>query len=423
MADATTKKLIGLLQPEHAADVRGAAALILGEVASKDNDTAKALLASLDDADPSVRAQAIETIGKLKIDAALKPLLSRVERGGEEAELAAHAVAHLGARGTKALQELMHKVAPGLRRRIVSALGAGGTASAETAAVSALLDKDPGVVEAATRSLMGQIPSLTTSHKQTLADHLTDLLKQDDGTLSPVSETAVVRFLAALNDPRAEKLLWERTGPNQTPEMRAVALQALGKWITTPTKEQCKHLLACAADADFRVVAPALMILRGASLSERSLKDYLPLFRAPDTAVRLFAVEKFGDKDRPEIAAALLDQIDHPDRNLHDQALTRLGQMKHGRTALVEALLTAPDPDHAWNLARAQAPLVKEYPSATREKVFSRASDYLEAGDRRSDAFLFLLRAADTKKLHRRLQVKALTLRKKKAHDKALAYL
>src|SRR5262249_17996589 len=195
MADATTKRLLTLLAPEHASEVRSAAAVVLGEVASKDKETANALLASLDDPDPDVRTQAINSIGKLKIDAALSQLLARVEKGGEEAELAARATARLGARGTKALQELMHKVAPGLRRRIVSALGAGGTASAETAAVTALLDKDPGVVEAATRSLIGQIPSLSSSHRHTLADHLLELLDADDESLSPITETAIVRFL------------------------------------------------------------------------------------------------------------------------------------------------------------------------------------------------------------------------------------
>src|SRR5207302_9559147 len=59
MADATTKRLLTLLAPEHAAEVRSAAAVVLGEVASKDTETAKALLASLDDPDPAVRSQAI----------------------------------------------------------------------------------------------------------------------------------------------------------------------------------------------------------------------------------------------------------------------------------------------------------------------------------------------------------------------------
>ena len=59
----------------------------------------------------------MKSIGKLRIDKALPRLLERVSAGGEEAETAAHAVAQLGARGIRALQELMPQTAPGLRRR------------------------------------------------------------------------------------------------------------------------------------------------------------------------------------------------------------------------------------------------------------------------------------------------------------------
>src|SRR5437867_947053 len=159
MPDATTKKLLELLGPDQPSEVRCAATLVLGETADKDGAVAQVLCERLDDADPAVRLQAISAIGKLHVDKALPQLLDKVEKGGQESEQAAQAAAKMGKRATKALQDLMAKVAPGLRRRIASALGASGTSSAETAAVDALLDTDPGVVEAATRSLIAQIPS------------------------------------------------------------------------------------------------------------------------------------------------------------------------------------------------------------------------------------------------------------------------
>src|SRR5262245_42857559 len=129
MADTTTKKLLGLLQSDQGAHVRAAAALVLAEIGQRDQDAAAQLCARLDDADGMVRQQAIRSIGKLKIEQALPKLLERVQAGGEESEAAAHAVAGLGARGTRALQGLMDKVAPGLRRRIAGALAAAGTSS------------------------------------------------------------------------------------------------------------------------------------------------------------------------------------------------------------------------------------------------------------------------------------------------------
>src|SRR3954470_7170231 len=128
MADATAKKLLTLLGPDRPAEVRAAAALVLGEAGAADAATADALCSSLDDPEPAVRARALEAVGKLRVEAALPRLLARVEGGGPEWELPAHAAARLGARGTKALRGLMGTVAPGLRRRIAGALGAAGSA-------------------------------------------------------------------------------------------------------------------------------------------------------------------------------------------------------------------------------------------------------------------------------------------------------
>src|SRR6516225_7417136 len=204
MAESSIKKLLDLLRPDQPVHVRTAAALVLGELGDKDGAIGAALCEHLNDPDPAVRLQVITAVGKLRIDQALPRLLQSVQAGGDEAERAAQAVAHLGVKGTRALQDLMDKVAPGLRRRIASALAAGGTASAETAAVDALLDTDPGVVDAATRSLAGGIPALTEAHRHALADHLLELLGNKKTRLAPPSETAVVRLLAALNDTRAE---------------------------------------------------------------------------------------------------------------------------------------------------------------------------------------------------------------------------
>jgi hypothetical protein len=118
-----------------------------------------------------------------------------------------------------------------------------------------------------------------------------------------------------------------------------------------------------------------------------------------------------------------LRQLRHPDRGLRNDALARLGKLNAGRTALAEALLAAESPDAAWTLARTQEPFVGGYDAALRGRLFDRASEYLEAGDRRADALLHLLRVADAPGLRDRLEERALALRKKKQYDRALVYL
>jgi HEAT repeat protein len=419
----TTKKVLRLLHPDQPLEVRCAAVLVLSEIGGKDAELARVFCEALKASEARLRMHVIQAVGKLRIEAALPHLLERIQEGGEEAEQAAQAAAKLGAKGTRALQELMPKVAPGLRRYIASALAAAGTASAETAAVAVLLDRDPGVVEAAGRSLLAQVPALTPAHRKALADQLLALISNKKEPLSASTEVVVLRVLAALDDPHTEAVLWERIVPPYPLEVRTAALQALGKWATSPTKEQLKRLFACAADSDFRLAAPALVLLKDLPVSERTVPEWLTLLQASDVAVRKLALDKIGDRDTAEVAKALLQQIQHPDRSLRDSALARLTQLKQGRKALTTALLEADSPDRAWMLARAQAPFVRTYPAEWREQVFAQVCDYLESNDRRADAFLFLLREADATELRQRLEDRALYWRKKKAYETALLYL
>jgi hypothetical protein len=226
-----------------------------------------------------------------------------------------------------------------------------------------------------------------------------------------------------MDDPRAEAVLWSCILPSHPPETRAAALQALGKWHASASKDQLKRLFACAADRDFRIAAPALLILRDLPASERTVPEWLALLQAPDVGVRRLALDKVGDRDSAEVADALLAQLDHPDRGLREQALARLARLEQGRKALTKALLAAAAPDRAWTLARAQAGFVKDYPSSWRQTLLAQAGKHLEAGDRRAEPLLFLLREADPADLRDRLEERALALRKKKDYAKALVYL
>jgi hypothetical protein len=419
----TTDSILRLLQVDHSAEVRRAAVLVLGEVAGRDGGVGEALGSCLADGDPGVRQQAIRAVGKLRVESALPALLDRVRGGGEEAELAAQAAARLGARGTRALQELMPKVAPGLRRYIAAALAGGGTASSSAAAVGVLLDTDPKVVEAAVASLIGQIPSLSSAQRRAWADQLLAVAEDHATPHPPATAAAVVRLLAALEDPRAAKVLWDHVRPARPPEVRAAALAALGKWVAAPGKDHLQLLFQAAADHEFRVAAPALLLLKRLPADAKSQPHWLNLLRAPDVAVRRLALEKVGDRDNADVAGALLEQLSHPDALLREAALARLSRSKRGREALTEAFLGAETPDRAWALARAQAPFAKDYPAGWRDEVFEHAAGYVEKGDRRADALLYLLREVDAADLHDRLEERAAALRKKKAYPAALLFL
>lgn len=412
-----------MLHSSHEPETRAAAAHVLGLLGVREAEMATALTAALDDPESAVRLQAERAIGLLRIESALPKLLQRISDGGPEADVAAQAAAHLGAKGIQALQRLMGQVAPGLRRRIASALAAGGTATAGTAAVDALLDSDPGVVDAAVRSLLSEVGSLSAAQKRGVADRVLELLHPRKAPSIPAaSESALLRLLAALGDSRAEPIFWARISDAHDPALRATALQALGTLSIQPTKDKFQQLIACATDRDFRVAAPALMLLKHVPVAERNLHQWLALLDAPDVAARRFALEKLEGRDSPALATALLRQFQHPDRTLREEALRRLTEMASGRELLVHALLDAPTPEDAWLLARAQAPFASQYGKPLRSKLLAQACTAIEAGDRRADPWLFLLREIDARELRDQLEARAEALRKKKAYAAALLY-
>src|SRR5262245_47775168 len=256
------RKILSLLDPDQDAEIRRAAVTVLGELGQRTATVQDVVLAALADTDEDVRLRAIAAAGKLRIEKALPLLTERIKIGGPEAVQAAEVTARLGAGGRRALHELMPQVAPGLRRYIASALAGGGVAGAgDTKELQILLDKDPAVVEAAVRSLAVAIPTLDTRRQQAVADELLRLARDRKVVLSPGAEAGVIRLAGLLNDPRVAQLLWDRILPPHPPETRASALASLGKWVQAPNKEQRQRLFHCAAESDFRIGAPALMIL------------------------------------------------------------------------------------------------------------------------------------------------------------------
>lgn len=433
MAQVLLSRLLELLDAKTP-EIRRAAVVVLTALKpARDPALAKSLVARLDDDDPEVRSLTTNAVGELRVEDAVPRLIAIVEKGGSEADGAIQALGRLGARGTKALDQVMAHAAPGLRRRIASSLALAGTESAVGASVHTLLDGDPGVVEASARSLAAEIPLLSPAQKKALAQKLMEALAPatakpkakkaaDVAGLNPVSEAAILRVLTALHAPEAEAIYWSRLDPSYSPALRSAALQALAP-LPAPTQEaRLRLLLTCAADREFQVVAPALMLLRKIPATRKQARQWLELLQAPDVAAHLLAVEKLREVDTPEVAAALVGQLDHADKGLREAALAALASQKSGRDALHEALLKATTADSAWTLARAQAEQSRSWTPAQCDAVFQQACKWHEADDRRADALWFALRQADADAERTRLEERALALRKKKQYEASLGY-
>jgi HEAT repeat protein len=423
MADSTLKQLTQLVRAADSPELRRAAILVAGAVGSAgERNLVQALLDSLEADDPDTRVAAVNALGQLHADEALQRLVQLVLKGGPELEPAVRAASLLGKRGARAVGQALADAHPFLRSRIAAALPKADTEGAVLVTAQALLDKDPHVVQAAARSLVAEVPALGPPQRRALAGFLVDALKAKRGTPSAESEAAVVRVLGALHEPKAEDLFWARLAPPTPTPVRVAALHALGHEALPSTDAKLQRLLACAMDSDFQVVAPALLLLQNVPLGRKDLKPWLALLEAPDVGTRRFAVVKLKDADSPDLARALLGQLGHPDRALHDEALAALRASPAGRKALLDRLLAAPTPESAWDLARSVAPSAGELADVDRKRLFAQACKYTDSDDRRADALWFLLRQADPGWARDQVEQRALALRKKKDYPGALTY-
>ena len=409
-------KIIRLLSPENSPEVRRAAITILGELGGRDAAMNAAVLEALADEDNEVRSRAIRTSGQLKVERAIPQLGELIKSGGADAELASEAIAHMGAKGFAALRELIPRVAPGLRRTIAAALA---RTAADFAELDVLADKDPAVVEAAVTALAATVPAMDAKRLKTLAGALLKLAGGKKSKPSPATEAGVIRLAGLLDDERLAPLMWDRILPPHGPEVRSLALQAVGRWADGLGKDQRNKLFRCAADPNFRVAAPALMILDKLPVNPKAAADWEPLLRAPDIAVRRVAMTKLGDRINKDIVDALLAQVRHPDRSYRQEVMERLGKSERGRAGLVKMLREAETPDSAWDLTRTLAPLAQANPDPWAKELFPTAIDYLESGDRRADALLFVLRESDYAGLRDRLEKRAAAHVKKHNYETA----
>jgi hypothetical protein len=412
------EKIIRLLSDEQPSDVRCAAVTILGELGGRDGAVTTAVTAAISDEDDDVRLRAIQAAGRLRIEKSLPRLAERIKEGGAEAEAAAEAMAGMGAKGTKALRDMLPRLVPGLRRYIAASLARAGVAGSGEE-LDILADKDASTIDAAVSALTAAIPKLDEKKRSRLAEALIKLGTGRKKRLSPQGEAGVMRLAGLLDDARIAPLLWERVLPPNSAEARATALQALGKWVTSPGKDERERLFQCAAESDFRIVAPALMLLDRLPASDKNTAGWTALLRAPDIAARRVAMNKVGDLDHKEVVEALLEQVRHPDRGYRQEVFQHLGHTSRGRKGLGKVLREAVSSDEAWELARVLLPFAKAKPKEWMEELFPAAADFLESANQRANPLLYVLRESDNAELRDRLEKRATALVKKGKYETA----
>lgn len=422
MADATTRKLLDLLE-KGSPQLRNASALLIGELQPKGKNIIRALGAALADHNPQLRRTVIDSIGRIGGKDALPHLLAVVRQGNDEAEHAAYCIAKIGSSGVKMLLKEMEAGAPSVKKAVAAALSRAGVQHAVDTALQSLLDENPEVVDAARRSLEGEVQRADESGKKNLAKRLIAFLSKKDVLSRPTAVGASLRVLEMLRDPQAEKMLWKWANSSYPAPIRAAALRALANLPPPNDKSTLKILLNMLDEKDPSLVRPALEILAKRELPAASLPRLMPLLDSAEPTVRLFALRALRRADSAKVADAVLTRLHHPDPEMRRAAEEVASGLSAARKVLAKQLLVTKDVAQCWATVRILSRQTGGIDPATMKQLLTRSLDSIEKDEAWSEPLLHFVRRMEPKKTFDMLRKRGLQLRKAKKYAQAVRCL
>jgi HEAT repeat protein len=253
-----------------------------------------AVLASLDDEDPEVRALACEALARLGVSSAVGVLFERLaDRSAGVVQAAVAAIQSLGSPATEPLAVAKARSPEAsVRRWALKILAYFGSPAALDVLLTAMSDADTRVQESA------------------------------------------IQGLAFVDDPRAQDALLN-AARHSSPQVRAVGFRSLGH--SAPDSRIAAALIRGLGDPDAWVRYYACQSagrLRVAS----AIDGLIARLSDPAPQVRMASVEALSHFDEPEAQEALERVALSTDHDLQQAALISLGMARAGQTAVLTAL-------------------------------------------------------------------------------------
>lgn len=388
-------ELCSLVQ-EGEAEVRRAAARVLGAMRPPAPEVVEALSQALGAQDTGLRLAALEalaSIGGAKAYERVTPLLDEESDVGRRAVEVATGV---GRPMLPFLRRHFDRAGEAGRRRILQVAAQLRTPEAFDLVLRALESGQGAAVLEASRVVQEGAPGLSPEERTAIAGKMSAFLRSPAAQKSPDGAAAAVDLLARVSGEGNIDLLMENARPKRPPVVRRRALEALARLNAGHRLEPALagELLTFLRDPDYsNVVQPAMAVLESASLGAVHCAPLLALLRGEDPALRRFAVSALGQVDTPTSAAALLAVLRGDNPDLQERAAASLGRQKAALPLLVEALPESGDVRTAWSISRILQPQAGSLKPAHVEAIAKTAAAWLEPGDPRAEALLALLRS------------------------------
>jgi HEAT repeat protein len=346
------EKIVKMLEG-GGAELQCAAAMVLGELESKDEKVHQALLGALKSENEEVRLYAVEALARTRAREAAPHFIPFLAGSPRLRGRVQQILAELGDDIIPLLQKRIDKASPELRRGLLEVLGQFRQVDLSETLFEALLDKDPEVVRQAAGSLRERFAGLKEDERDAAAKKMTAFLAQPKARKKPESVVAALQILQDLRSPSSVRTYLDFTGTDHPGPVRAAALTALAATGTGGEEERVvAKILPLLAEADQAdVVSPALQVLSKAKVGKEHAERIRKLQKSPHPAVRLFAIGALGGLGASKAADGLIEGLWNSDARVAEEAATALRSNAAFAKPLVRALEAEEDAGRAWKLA------------------------------------------------------------------------
>ena len=398
--DKTLKTICGMLQSPDGMR-RCAAAMVIAELRPKQDIVVKALGETLRDANQLLTRYVLEAFEALGTRAVVPYVLPLLEAPEVETKLRAAAIiARAGGDNVASLRNQFIKANPQQKRVLVDILARIHNREAMQLILDALFDPDFELAKEACQAVRRHIVDATPKdrlalHRQIVKFMNSARVKKNDRVL-----TSCLLLIGYTGAPDARKILLKYSTPRNLGYIRRNALLGLkglpytGAAVNQVARQMFKYL----GEPDYpNVVQNALDIIEKLPLGKAYDSQWRKLLRSKHPSVRAFAARRLAATDNTTSNRLMMSLLAHPDVQVSEIAAGALARHKGASKLLFAALARERRLEPAWRLAKILKPHGESADKSTLKKLALLAARALEAGDRRHEPLLYLLRNANPK--------------------------
>ncbi len=352
------KKLVEMLD-DPTPRKRIAAAVVLGELGSRDAQVVSRLLTMASDPIDAIAEPAIDALGQLKVVKAVPALLDALSRGREMQQ---HAREALGALGEDALDEIkkrMETATPEQRSLLSQMLPAVGGRQGFELTIEGLKDQSWDEVNKVALSVRQEMRDAPDSERRVMKTQIEKFLAKKRTIEDEPALRGALKMLGFLELPEGAETLLAYLSPKMPFMVRVEAATALRFALARgPSKKALRKLMELLNDPDQMVVRAARDSLTVLKIGIEFAEELAELCTASDAAVALWAIGHLGGMaSESKLAAKTLQPVARSaDRARCEAAAKVLINLPGGDSMLVEALADAEEEVGAQVLADALAP-------------------------------------------------------------------